>query len=90
MLIEPNEVSVFGRIVDSSNAHMSKAAAEGILALAFSSDDKNRLRELAAKARDGTLTRREKKEVEVFSRVGSMLGVLKSKCRRKLAGKAKI
>ena len=46
MLLEPNEVSVFGRIVDSSNAHMSKAAANGILALEFSSDDQLRLIEM--------------------------------------------
>jgi hypothetical protein len=87
MLLEPNEVSVFSRIADSSNAHMTKAAANGILALEFSSDDQLRLKELAAKARAGTLTRREKKEVEVFTRVGSMLSVLKSKSRRTLAGK---
>ena len=61
MLLEPNEVSLFGRIVDSSKSHMSKAAANGILALEFSSDDQMPLKELAAKARDGTLTRREKK-----------------------------
>ena len=64
---------------------MSKAAAEGMLALDFSSDDQDRLKELAAKAREGTLTRREKKEVEVFTRVGSMWGQLKSKARKTLS-----
>jgi hypothetical protein len=85
MVIEPNDMSVFGRIIDPENPFMSKAAAEGVLALNFTLDDQARLKELAAKARAGTLTRREKKEVEVFARVGSMLGMLKSKARRTLA-----
>jgi len=50
---------------------------------------------LAAKARAGTLTSDEQREVEAYSRVSSLLGVLKSKARRALKrrhtnGKAKV
>jgi len=49
---------------------------------------------LAAKARAGTLTSDEQAEVEAYSRISSVLGILKSKARRALKrrtsnGKAK-
>ena len=42
------------------------------------------MRTLAAKARAGTLTSDEQAEVEAYSRIGSLLGILKSKARRAL------
>ena len=52
------------------------------------------MRSLAARARDGALTSDEQAEVEAYSRIGSLLGILKSKARRALkrrtsSGKAK-
>jgi len=43
---------------------------------------------LAAKARAGTLTSDELAEVEAYSRIGSLLGILKSKARRALKRRA--
>jgi len=42
---------------------------------------------LAAKAQAGTLTEEEQTEVEAYSRVGSLLGILRSKARKALKGK---
>jgi hypothetical protein len=49
---------------------------------------------LAAKARAGTLTDDEQAQIEAYSRISSLLGILKSKARRALKrrssnGKAK-
>jgi hypothetical protein len=54
------------------------------LTLRFSPADKKRLRALAANARAGALTSDEQTQVEAYSRIRSLLGILKSKARRAL------
>jgi hypothetical protein len=91
----PNyEAAILGRLIAPDEPSLTPAAAEGILALGFDQSDKDRMHELAAKARAGTLTSQEQAEIEAYSRVGSLLGILQSKARRALkarrgaAGKA--
>jgi hypothetical protein len=81
----PNdEAAILGRLIVPDEPSLSPGAAKVILALGFDSADRDRMRQLAAKARAGTLTSREQAEVEAYSRVGSLLGVLHSKARRAL------
>jgi len=68
--------------------HFSPEAAQGILALDFSQEDKDRMRELAAKARQGTLVPEEQEEIDSYGRVGSLLSIMKSKARQALKNKA--
>jgi hypothetical protein len=75
------EDAIWGRLVGQKNELLSPAAARSILRLDFPESDRARMRELAEKARNGTLTRAEQEEVETYSRVGSVLGILKSKAR---------
>jgi hypothetical protein len=89
-----HEAAILTRIAGPDESALSVAAAKGILTLGFSPADKERMHSLAAKARDGTLTSDEQAEVEAYSRIGSLLGILKSKARRALKrrtsnGKAK-
>ena len=63
---------------------LSHAAAENILQLRFSEQDRSRMHDLAAKARVGELSAAEQQEVEAYSRISSLLGILKSKARRSL------
>jgi hypothetical protein len=44
------------------------------------------MRELSAKARDGTLTPAERDEVNNYERVGHLVNILQSKARRSLPG----
>jgi hypothetical protein len=74
-------------LVLHDEARLTPAAAEGILALGFDQADKDRMHALAAKAREGALTPEEQAEVEAYSRVGSLLGILQSKARRVLKGR---
>ena len=81
------EAAILGRLVVPEELSLSPAAAEGILALEFDQADKDRMHQLAAKARAGTLTPQEQAEVEAYSRIGSLLGILQSKVRRALKGR---
>jgi hypothetical protein len=89
-----HEAAILTRLAGPGEPAFSAAAAKGILTLGFSPADKDRMHALAAKAREGTLTSDEQAEVEAYSRIGSLLGILKSKARRTLKrrtsnGKAK-
>ena len=79
-----HEAAILTRIAGPDEPAFSAAATKGILTLGFSPADKDRMHTLAAKAREGTLTSDEQAEVEAYSRIGSLLGILKSKARRAL------
>ena len=79
-----HEAAILTRLTGAAEPAMSSAAAKGILTLGFSPADKDRMHALAAKACAGTLTAGEQSEVEAYSRVGSLLGILKSQARRAL------
>jgi hypothetical protein len=81
------EAAIWSRLIGSAPASLS--TARFILDLEFPEDDKTRLRQLAAKARQGSLTPEEEAAVETYSRVGSILGILKSKARLSLKRAAK-
>lgn len=63
---------------------LSPRVARALLGLAIPKNDINRMRELSAKARAGTLTPEEDAEMDNFERVGSILSTLKSKARQVL------
>lgn len=60
---------------------ISRSAAEDILTLGFSAEQKERMSLLAAKARSGELTRQERDEAESYERISSLLGILQSRAR---------
>jgi hypothetical protein len=79
-----SEVAIFGRVLEPDQATLDAAAARAILALDFKQTDKDRMRALLAKAKEGTLTADEEVEIDNYERVGHMLSLLKSKARRSL------
>ncbi len=83
-----HEVAILARLVGPDQPALSPAAARGILTLTFGPADRDRMHALAAKARAGSLTPDERAEVEAYSRVGSLLGILKSRARRALKRRA--
>jgi hypothetical protein len=60
---------------------MSSAAARALLALDFNRADKDRMRQLSAKAREGTLSPEEQVEINNYERVGHILNLIQSKAR---------
>jgi len=79
-----NEADILARLMGPSELMLSPQAAEAILAIGFSQTDKDRMQELAAKARAGILTPEEQDEVEDYGRVGSLISILKSTARQSL------
>ena len=79
-----HEAGILTRLSAPDETALSPAAADGILALSFSPKDKERMHTLVNKAQAGALTPDEHAEVEAYSRISSLLGVLKSRARRAL------
>jgi hypothetical protein len=62
----------------------STAVARALLKVGFSTADQERMRELAAKARAGTLSAEEERLCSTYEQLGCALDVLHSKARRAL------
>jgi hypothetical protein len=82
-----SEVAIFSRVLEPDQATLPVAAARAILALGFPAADQERMRQLSAKAQEGTLTRDEQAEIDNYERVGHILSLWKSKARRSLKGR---
>jgi uncharacterized protein YnzC (UPF0291/DUF896 family) len=82
--LERSEFGIWLRLLDGQDSLLSADAARAILAIKFPAKDVQRLDELAAKARAGTLTDTESQESEAYGRVNSLLSMLKTKARQAL------
>jgi hypothetical protein len=80
-------VAIFSRVLEPDQATLSAAAARALLALGFPPADQDRMRQLSAKAQQGTLTPAEQAEINNYERVGHILSLMKSKARRSLKGR---
>ncbi|HLJ10189.1 MAG TPA: hypothetical protein VKU82_03315 [Planctomycetaceae bacterium] len=83
-IIENAESTILARVIAPEKPTIPPAVATELLKWGFCETDKNRMAELAAKAREGTLTAEEQAETEGYERVSSFLGLVKSKARRSL------
>lgn len=79
-----SEVSILNRILRPDTPTFSPEAARDILSLDFDRADKERMRELSAKARAGALTAEEDAEAGKYELVGHLLNIMQSKARRSL------
>jgi hypothetical protein len=82
-LAPETEVEIWMRILHPDD-DLSPCVARAILTLSFSESEVRRMRELAAKARAGTLTPGEERAIDNYERAGSILSTLKSKARQVL------
>jgi hypothetical protein len=79
--ITATEGEIWNRLIQPESGGLSRAAAEAWLELKFSEVDRDRVNELSAKAREGTLTGREEQELDVYLNVGRALELIKAKAR---------
>lgn len=82
-----SEVAILSRVLEPDKPTLSAEAARDILTLDFNPADKERMKQLSAKARAGTLTLDEQVEMDNYERVGHLLNILQSKARRSLKGR---
>ena len=82
--IGTSEVAIFGRVLEADDETLPITAAQAILGLGFAGADKDRMRELLVKAKQGALTVEEQAEINNYEKVGHLLSLMKSKARRSL------
>ena len=76
--------TILARVIAPSDPTLHPAVANEFLKWGFTPQDRERMADLAAKARFGLLTDEEKIETEEYEQVSSFLGLVKSKARRSL------
>ena len=84
---DASEAAIFARLWDAEHAALTPDLARHVLGLAFGPPDVARMRDLAARHRDGLASAAELEELDNYVRVGDLLAVLQSKARRRLGVK---
>jgi hypothetical protein len=79
-----DEASILSRAIAPDSATWAPGIAHGILSLTLSSSDRDRMNELAAKARDGSLGADEQLEIESYRQACRLLDLMKAKARLSL------
>jgi len=82
-----SEAALFGRLFVNGKHGLTLEVARYILGLSFSEEDKARMRELAGKNREGTISPEELRELDDYVKVGDLVAILKSKARTALKKK---
>lgn len=78
------EVTIFGRLLENGGDTMPLNVARFFIRLDFRPEDRDRMHQLAEKARAGSLTSGERHEIDSYDLVGHLLSSLKSRARRAL------
>jgi hypothetical protein len=82
--------AILSRVIQPNKDDLRPEAAEALLTLKFGSRDIDRMNALAAKAREGTLTKKEADELEEYMLVGNFLSLLQAKARLALKRRAPV
>jgi len=78
------ETAILDRLIAAGRQNLPPEAAQYLLDIDFPQADQDRMNELAAKAREGTLTHEETVAIENYRHVSHLLALLQSKARRSL------
>jgi hypothetical protein len=84
-VIGNSQAAIFGRLIASDQEDLPPDLAQYLLRLSFPRQDRERVNELAAKARAGSLSVEERDELERYNLAGDVLALWQSKARRSLA-----
>jgi hypothetical protein len=77
-------VEILTRTIQPAEGNLPIEAARSLLSFQLSPTDWERVNDLAAKARTGTLTSEERAELDEYERITCMLELLQSKARLSL------
>lgn len=81
---QTTEVAIFGRLLDNRKGELSPALARYVLTLGFNETDQARMRDLAARNQEGSLSAEEHAELMSYVKAGHLLALLHSKARKAL------
>ena len=79
-----SEAAILDRVLEPDKPTFSPDSILDILALDFSEADKDRMRQLSAKANEGTLSTDEQVAMNNYERIGHLINILQSKAQRSL------
>jgi hypothetical protein len=78
--------AILGRLIEPEHANLSPETARFILRMDFRKKDHLRMAKLQAKASRGTLTPKDKEELNEYLRVADWLALFQSKARNSFKG----
>jgi hypothetical protein len=79
--IDQTQTAILGRAINPDAATWSEAAARSILDIKLADDDSRRRDDLAEKARQGTLSTEEARELDDYRHVGRILELMKANAK---------
>ena len=80
--VPPSEVTILSKVFLRDSGGLTKDQARYLVGLGFSDEDKERMKELARKNREGRISAAELGELDSYVKVGDLLAILQSKARR--------
>jgi hypothetical protein len=84
-VVAPNtEAAILARIIQADERELTPDAARYLLSMRLPARDEDRVNELSAKARAGSLSQAETQELDSYLHIGFLLGIMQSKARRLL------
>jgi hypothetical protein len=84
LLAQNTEAAILARVIEADENEITPDVARYLLSMHLRDADRDRVDELSAKARSGSLTDAEEVELDSCLHVGSLLGVMQSRARRLL------
>jgi hypothetical protein len=79
---QDTEAAILARVIEADEHEITPDVARYLLSMQLPDTDRNRVDELSAKARSGSLTGAEETELDSYLHIGSLLGVMQSRARR--------
>jgi hypothetical protein len=84
-----SDIANFARLIKADEGSLPRNLARYILSLGFDEEDQPRMRELAKRNQESSLTSDEQEQLGNFVKVGHLLALLHSKARRSLKLKSR-
>ncbi len=79
------EAAILARVIEADEKEVTPDVARYLLSMQLPEADRERVDELSAKARSGSLNVAEEEELESYLHIGSLLAVMQSRARRFLS-----
>lgn len=84
IVAQNTEAAILTRVIEADEFEITPDVARYLLSMQLPDADRERVDELSAKARSGSLTQTEEAELDSYLHIGSLLGVMQSRARRRL------
>jgi hypothetical protein len=75
------EAAILARIIEADEKEVTPDVARYLLSMQLPEADRERVDELSARARSGSLTTTEEEELDSYLHIGSLLAVMQSRAR---------